>query len=521
MKTRARAAFAALGALALASCVPEPEVSVVLEMPASAGAAAWFEVGAVRGACPDAAALRGGVPLGDGVARIAFAADADHAPTFGALTRERWAFVAAARDASCGVIAIGCKGVDLSGSREVSITLLSLGEPREGTCAPGLVCQYAHCIDMPASSTPSASGCSLTVRGGGALVDPLSTDVATAMIAAAPAIAPTATGFFASAIDATASGDRLRASLRHLDGSGASTALASPAFIACAGPPSLGGVAIAEAPAGKAFEVRSGPSCNDAGASVSELSLSGTRALYTDTSRTLGSTLHPHSLVRESASGRMYVASTSLQSLAIHAATSGGVGPVVSGIPSDVTDLVDMAASGGKTLWLGRASSGKTVAGVIANGVSAPVTVSTDARAVAAHGPSAFAIASIDAAGFVHVDRLSDAGVGLGSFEFGNPGGAPATDASIVTSGEFMIVALGTRGEIWSTARSIHDDAMAPSAWKRLSDAVPLARRRRDGALTLAASGDVLGLTWLTSARPTPDDLPFGYAVIGCESRAP
>lgn len=520
MRLRRGALAPAVLGLVAASCVPEADVAIALSVPTTSAPVVWLEVGAVRGACPDATTLLGGLPLGDGVARIAFSADAPQAPTFGALARERWAFIATARDASCGVRAIGCKGVDLATSSEVSINLVPVAEPVEGACAAGLVCQYAHCIDVPGATSGTPQGCSLDVVGGGTLADPISVDVGTTMVAAAPALAAAGTTFVASAIDSTSSADLLRITRRRLDLNGATTDASSERDPTCTGSATVAGVSLASTSTGGVLEARRGPGCGEPPVVVTELTPSRTRALYTLTGLPAGSTLRPHSLVREASSGRMYLATTSAQGVRIESVTMGGSGGPVSSLPAAVSTFVDMAAGDASTVWLGRDRAGSSVAGLLKTGIATSFAVPLDARAIAARG-SAFEVLSVDTNGFARVERLSEAGANLGSFDFGSPGGPPATDFALVASGDFMVVALGVPGDVWLSARSIRDAPLAPNTWRHLGDAIPLARRRRDGALTLASAGASVAVSWLTAARPGPDDVPFGYAVIGCESRKP
>ena len=522
-RLRARRVFAStvlIAVLGVAACAPEADVSLTLRLPSSVGDAAWFEVAAVRGACPEATTLLSGLPLGVVSARLAFPAGATRAPNFGALSRERWAFLATARDAQCGVAAIGCKSVELDTTREVTIGLLDVGDTREGACASGLACQYAHCIEVPGSNPSSGTGCSLNVLGGGLLADPISIDVGTSILASPPALASVGSGFFATAVDATADGNRLRVTRKSLAPEGASLEGGGEDVTPCAGTVSVAGVSVVDLGNGKALEARRGPSCGTGDVTFTERSSSGRRALFAGT-LPAGSSLEPHSLVRESASGRVYLASTSSQGLRVVAVGTNALGAEVTGITGAGLTLVDMAAGPSSSLWLARDAAGRRVAGLLRSGASQAVTVPEGARAVSARG-AGFEVLVVDASGFVRVQALNEAGVATISTDFGAPGGTAVVDAgAIVARGDFTVVALAVGGDVWLAARAASEGANVPNLWRRLGDSVPLVRRRRDGAITLASAGDRIALAWGTAARPTPDDVPFGYAVLGCEDRTP
>jgi hypothetical protein len=504
--------------------MPEPDVALTLRLASSVEDAAWFEIGAVPGGCPSGETLLAGLPLGSVTARVAFPASAARAPTFGALTRERWAFVAAARDASCGVAAIGCKSVDLATTTEVTVNLLSVGDRREGACASGLVCQYAHCIEVPGSNLPSATGCTLASLGGGTLADPLSSAVGTRMSAAAPSVAATGSTFLVSAIDATEAGDRLRHLRRSLDASGGATTLSDDTLTPCSSGAGASGVSVVDAGSGgRALEARRGPGCSATELVVSEYAAGTKRALYTATLGS-GATLGPRSLARESASGRTYLATTNgAGGLRVTAVGPASLGADVSGIPTGAVAFVDMASAASTTFWLGRGASGRAIAGIVEGAASRPVTVPEGTLAVAARGAD-YDLLVVDANGFVRVDRVNVSGATVATADLGAPGGiAPGaiTSGALASRGPFMVAALGAPGAIVVASRAVSEAATTPTTWKRLGDDVPLARRRRDGAIALAVTGDRVALVWGTSARPTPDDVPFGYAVLGCEDRTP
>jgi hypothetical protein len=517
----ARAVVAALCAsVGLVACVPEPEVSLTLRLPSSVRDAAWFEVAAVRGACPEATSLLSGLPIGVVSARLAFPAGASRAPTFGALSRERWAFLASARDASCGVAAIGCTSVDLDTTHEVTIGLLDVGDVREGACTGGLACQYAHCIEVPGSNPASGTGCTLNVLGGGLLADPLAIDVGTGLLAGSPGLTSAGDGFVVTASDATSDATRLRVSRRALTSDGAAVESGSEDLPPCTGTVAVSGSSLVDLGGGKALEVRRGPSCAAGDVTFGERTSSGRRTLFT-AALASGSTLEPHALVRESASGRVHLASTSSQGLRIVAVGTTALGADVTGFSGAGLTFLDMAASSSSTLWLARDAAGRRIAGLVRSGVSQSVAVPEGSLAVATRG-AGFEILVVDTSGFVSVQAFGENGTAGATTDFGAPGGtAPVTAGALTARGEFSVVALAVSGDVWLTARAARESANVPNLWRRLGDSVPLARRRRDGALALASTGNRVGLAWGTAARPTPDDVPFGYAVLGCEDRTP
>lgn len=513
--------LAALAAsVAIVACSPEPEIALSLRVPSSVRDAAWFEVAAVRGSCPEATTLLAGLPVGVVSARLAFPADAARAPTFGALSRERWAFLATARDASCGVAAVGCKSVDLASSSEVTIGLIDVGDTREGTCTGGLVCQYAHCLEVPGSTPSSGTGCSLNVLGGGLLADPLSIDVGAVVLAGAPGLSSAGAGFVATATDATEDANRLRVSRRVLAADGASSESASEDVTPCTGTVSVSGASLVDLGGGKALEARRGPSCAGGDVVFSERSANAKRTVFSG-SLAAGSTLAPHALARESASGRVYLASTSSQGLRVTGVGTSAIGADVTGIAGSGLTFLDMASGPSSTLWLAREASGKRVAGLVRSGVSQAVAVPEGTLAVTARG-TGFEVLVVDAAGFVSTRLVTEAGALGAQTDFGAPSGnGSITAGSIVRRGAFTVVGLAIPGDLWLSARADGEAATVPNVWRRLGDSVPLARRRREGPIALASNGDRIAVAWGTASRPTPDDVPFGYAVLGCEDRTP
>ncbi|HVJ88421.1 MAG TPA: hypothetical protein VM580_01380, partial [Labilithrix sp.] len=131
--------------------------------------------------------LRNGVPEG-ATARIAFPSIQARGPRLGTLPRARYAFAAVARDANCGVLASGCRSVDIGDADTIDIGINAVAEPT-GACTTGSVCEAAKCV--PESGNVRA-GCSLELVGAGPLLN-FANDEGTVL--SAPAIAPTSTGF--------------------------------------------------------------------------------------------------------------------------------------------------------------------------------------------------------------------------------------------------------------------------------------------------------------------------------------
>jgi hypothetical protein len=185
-----------LASLALDSaCAKPPDVSFQVTLPASlAGDAAFYVVGAFpNGECPNSAELEGGVPVLGPVARLVFAANDSNPPAFGDLPKASYGFAAVALSTNCSIIAEGCSSVNVGSANAVSIELSAITDPA-GACESGTMCSDAVCV--PAADG-GASGCSLTLVGGGPLADPLvnpveSTDTT---LLSPPAIAATGSGF--------------------------------------------------------------------------------------------------------------------------------------------------------------------------------------------------------------------------------------------------------------------------------------------------------------------------------------
>src|SRR5262245_51315999 len=105
-----------------AACAKAPDVSLEVQVPgAVAGNVAWVEVSVIAASkCPSGESLAGGVPTDGAVAHLAFK-PGDKTPSLGNLKKGMYAFAAAARAADCSVVASGCRTVDVTDSRDVSI----------------------------------------------------------------------------------------------------------------------------------------------------------------------------------------------------------------------------------------------------------------------------------------------------------------------------------------------------------------------------------------------------------------
>ncbi len=524
MRRRARAAAILLGALCTGSCVPEAEVAVAVHLPRAASEAAWIELGAVPGNCPSAASLLSGLPLGAVAARVAFPRDSTRPPTFGALPREHWAFVATARDASCGVVAVGCKSVDLAHTREVDIQLLAVGGTPEGRCTEGLVCQYAHCVGIPGAGVASGTGCSLDVRSGGSLADPLSVDSAARILAAAPSITAVDGAFAIGTADATETADRFRLRLTRAGGDTPATPPLEDAVTPCQGTVSLDGLSLADLGDGRILEARRGPGCNPTALTISEITGSSRRTRFV-ANLASGARLAPRALTREASTGRVYLASAGGTGVRLTGVDAASLGADVTGIPSGLTAHVDLASTATSTLWLARDGAGRSVAGLVRGAASQAVLVPEGTLAVASRG-TGFEVLSVDSSGLARLHTLDRAGATTHTVDLGSPGipaptASSPTSGAVVARGDFSVAVIGAAGDVWVTSRWTLEAPEIPNVWRRLSDSLPLARRRRDGAVSVAAASDRVAVVWGTSARPTPDDVPFGYAVLGCEPRSP
>lgn len=177
-------------ALACLSCGP-PDASLSLQIPSDVlGQAAWIEVGFIPGGCPPLSALGDGLPPGGTIAREAFKPD-EKPPPFGLVPSAKYGVAATARDAMCGVLAMGCTNVDLGSDRGIQIALSPSGG-MSGACGAGTVCSYARCVPPTSPDDPSIGvDCSLQLMGAGPLGNPLAVETQVG----SPAVVSTQTGF--------------------------------------------------------------------------------------------------------------------------------------------------------------------------------------------------------------------------------------------------------------------------------------------------------------------------------------
>ena len=186
MKARA-AAFA----LACCACGP-PDASLSLQIPSGVLAqATWIEVGFLPGGCPPLSALADGLPPGGTVARVAFKKDEPRPPPVGLVASGKYGVAATARNATCGVLAMGCTSVDLGSDRGIQVALSAVSPPT-GACGVGTVCSYGRCVPPVSPDDPSIGvNCSLQLMGAG----PLGNSLAVETQVGSPAVVPTQTGF--------------------------------------------------------------------------------------------------------------------------------------------------------------------------------------------------------------------------------------------------------------------------------------------------------------------------------------
>jgi hypothetical protein len=186
---RARAvAFALVGCV---GCGP-PDASLSLQIPSSVlDETAWIEVGFLPGGCPPLEALADGLPPGGTVARVAFKRDDVKPPPVGLVASGTYGVAATARNATCGVLAMGCTNVDLGSNRGIQVALSAASAPT-GACGAGTVCRYARCVPPTSADDPSIGvNCSLELMGSGPLGNPLAVETQVG----SPAVVPTQTGF--------------------------------------------------------------------------------------------------------------------------------------------------------------------------------------------------------------------------------------------------------------------------------------------------------------------------------------
>ncbi len=200
-------------------CCGTPNVGLSLTLAQSVAAkAAWYEVGAYRDAScgPITNLLGNGVPEG-WTARLAFEPGDANPPSFGEIPNASYAFAAVARNAKCGIIAQGCKVLDVGNTSQVIIPL-DANDTATGECPNGTTCQAGSCIPANDNRDPSiGADCSLELLGAGPLATPLTSS---GTVVSAPAIGLTSTGFVIAYREVDANGSSARVTVLPLDSSG-------------------------------------------------------------------------------------------------------------------------------------------------------------------------------------------------------------------------------------------------------------------------------------------------------------
>ena len=201
------------------ACRGTPNVGLSLTLAKSvATQATWYEVGAYRnGSCgPITKLLGNGVPDG-WTARLAFQPDDASPPSFGQIPNDSYAFAAVARNAKCGVVAQGCKVLDVGDTSQVIIPL-DATDTATGECASGTTCQAGSCIPANDNRDPSVGAdCSLELLGAGPLATPLTSS---GTLVSAPAIGLTSTGFVIAYREVDSNGSSARVTVLPIDSAG-------------------------------------------------------------------------------------------------------------------------------------------------------------------------------------------------------------------------------------------------------------------------------------------------------------
>gem|GEM_PF-6023357 len=133
-------------------CSRAPDVRFVITVaPELAQPTQWFEVGAYRAAsCAALEPMLTGGLVGAFQRRVGWRRS-DVAPSVGDLPPDRYAFGAIAKDAECGVLAVGCSEADIRDSSEVKIALRATsGTDGQalGKCGVGSTCNAAQCMPI-------------------------------------------------------------------------------------------------------------------------------------------------------------------------------------------------------------------------------------------------------------------------------------------------------------------------------------------------------------------------------------
>lgn len=219
----AAALLAVLALILLQACRKRPNVSVVVDVPSSiADATKWVEIGAYGGVSCNALAplLPGGIPPEGAAARVAFEPTRP-SPPLGDLPKAKYAFAAVGKDASCGVIAIGCRDVDVRVDTSVDIPLVAT--QGAGPCPAGASCLEARCVPGADNGDPAlGANCSMELVGAGPLGDPL---IVAGGVVSAPAIAANASGFVVAYREYDPFGGQARVTLIQIDNGGGATPL--------------------------------------------------------------------------------------------------------------------------------------------------------------------------------------------------------------------------------------------------------------------------------------------------------
>jgi hypothetical protein len=551
MRARAAGLAASAGSAAslcllLLGCSGTPNASFELDVPsATAGKAAWYEVGVLSGACPSSSLLRGGIPTEGPVARLAFAASTVTPPGLGILPKQTYAIAAVARASDCSVIAAGCSTSSVSGGT-VAVSLTAVSGAPEAACARGARCDEASCVPSPDAGADLGGGCSLALVGSGPLGDPLSQGTT---LLSAPAIAATTTGFLVAYREFDPNAGAARLTTIAIDpGGGAAAPALTTLPGSCVASPEKDATALAFSGAEGTLGL-SRPACpgsGDAGAAPGGVDLfsidsAGTIAKSSFSGQAgLDITLAADHALAYTPAG-LLLAYTNRSTQSAFAATVVGTALAASPPP------IAFSAFGG----LASQTAGFVVAADLGTGFFALGTAATDggaapgASASFTSKPSDAGNAATGSASTYPAKWVSAGGVGSRIIVASN---GPSTANSVLWSaydvgeaapastGTFAPASGGTVSFVDVALRQDHaffaaevDQTLSLFAFEKAST-FPLQLREvpfaslpiipvgalRDGLVAVAASDTRVAVVWGTGATLGSDDDVGGYAVFAC-----
>ncbi|HEX8790952.1 MAG TPA: hypothetical protein VF765_08360 [Polyangiaceae bacterium] len=519
-----------LASLALgAQCTGDPSVTFEVVLPGSlASNAQWMEIGVFPGGCPGATEIAGGLPATGPVDRIAVEKGNTTPPPIGTLKKGSYGFVAVARASNCGVIGTGCSNVDVTNSRDVSISVTATSPPL-GACSAEQSCVDARCI---ASATPDASGaaCALSLVGAGPLGDPYAV---VSDVVSAPAVVATERGFLIAYREYDDTGGTAQLTLATVDPGGA-LSIPMPTMLVgqCPMQDESDGIGMAYV-TGAGVVASARPACGSQSSGIDLLAVDAAGHSSSNMFSPLTgpppalSYAHALSLAGMTTGWLAYLAGGNASVIALSNLQLQGPSTTIATAPQSIAQvsatgqavaLLTGGAGGGADAGTSTPLLSLGIGGTPGDGGGAPTVFGGSWGALAAAGTRAFVLSDSGTSTQPVAWHTLDQGGTPASGNFATPAMGTALGGDVALQGDRALFAVEQKGAISLVA--FDHASTAPTLLRSVQlsgDArIPPQATVRDGKVAVAASANEVLVAWVTGTNLTANEAVGGWALYAC-----